>query len=74
MEGITQFFAGDYARAVEILNPVMPDVQKMIQGPSRRHKTMLFDPIIHLLFDFQKLGAPLFLSLASEASFSGLYR
>jgi len=32
MEGITQFFAGDYARAVEILNPVMPDVQKMIQG------------------------------------------
>ena len=32
MEGITEFFSGDYNKAVSHLAPVMTDIQRLIQG------------------------------------------
>ena len=32
MEGIGQFFDGEYGKAVQTLSPVMPKLQEMIQG------------------------------------------
>jgi len=32
MEGITKFFSSNYEQAVAILAPIMPDLQRMIQG------------------------------------------
>ena len=62
MEGITEFFAGDYARAVEILNPVMPDVQKMIQGSGAQKD--IFQQI--LLHSCVRSGTPGDLAIARE--------
>jgi hypothetical protein len=32
LEGISQFFDGEYEKAVQTLAPVMPKIQEMIQG------------------------------------------
>ena len=32
MEGISQFFDGEYGKAVQTLYPVIPKIQEMIQG------------------------------------------
>ena len=62
MEGITEFFAGDYAKAVEILNPVMPDVQNMIQGSGAQKD--IFQQI--LLHSCVRSGTPGDLAIARE--------
>ena len=62
MEGITEFFAGDYAKAVEILNPVMPDVQKMIQGSGAQKD--ISQQILH--HSCMKSGTPGDLAIARE--------
>ena len=62
MEGITEFFAGDYDKAVEILNPVMPDVQRMIQGSGAQKD--IFQQI--LLHSCVRSGTPGNLTIARE--------
>ena len=62
MEGITEFFAGDYTKAVEILNPVMPDVQEMIQGSGAQKD--IFQQI--LLHSCVRSGTPGDLAIARE--------
>ena len=54
MEGITAFFAEDYAKAVEILSPIMPEVQKKIQGSGAQKD--IFQQI--LLHSCVKSGTP----------------
>ena len=62
MEGITEFFAGDYDKAVEILHPVMPDVQRMIQG-SGAQKDIFQQIFLHACV---KSGTPGNLTIARE--------
>eukprot|EP00092_Neocalanus_flemingeri_P050826 GFUD01058873.1.p2 GENE.GFUD01058873.1~~GFUD01058873.1.p2 ORF type:complete len:139 (+),score=44.54 GFUD01058873.1:59-418(+) len=62
MEGITEFFAGDYGKAVQTLSPVMPDVQKLIQGSGAQKD--IFQQI--LLHSCVRSGTPGDLALAQE--------
>ena len=62
MEGITEFFAGDYSKAVEHLAPVMPDIQRMIQGSGAQKD--IFQQI--LLHSCVRSGTPQQLRTARE--------
>jgi len=62
LEGITEFFAEDYTKAVQTLSAIMPDVQKMIQGSGAQKD--IFQQI--LLHSCVRSGTPGDLALARE--------
>ena len=46
MEGITEFFTGDYRAAVSTLSQVMPDVQRLLNG-STAQKDIFQQILLH---------------------------
>ena len=62
MEGITEFFSSNYEQAVAILAPIMPDLQRMIQGSGAQKD--IFQQI--LLHSCVRSGTPGDLAIARD--------
>jgi len=62
LEGITEFFAGDYSKAVQTLSPIIPEVERCIQGSGAQKD--IFQQI--LLHACAKSGTPGDLAIARE--------
>lgn len=62
MQGITEFFSSNYEQAVAILAPIMPDLQRMIQGSGAQKD--IFQQI--LLHSCVRSGTPGDLAIARD--------